>query len=105
MFYNEQIDTNVIQSIQTASKTCDLLVVMGTSFSTQPMTGLLQWFDHCDVIVLNQTSVPLPKRPAERLSLQILGSFRRIFENSEGNTEESIEGLCGKWMIILSVLF
>lgn len=105
MFYNESINSDLIQSIQTASKTCDLLVVMGTSFSTQPMTGLLRWFDHCDVVVLNQTSVNLPSRPIDRLSLQVLGSFRTIFEEAEGESEEGFEGLCGKWMAVLSVAF
>ena len=103
MFYNESISNDAIQSIQAASQTCDLLVVMGTSFSTQPMTGLLRWFDHCDVIVLNQTSVCLPKRPVDRLSLQVLGSFRTIFEEAEGDSEEGLDGLHGKWMAVLPV--
>ena len=98
MFYNESINDGVIQSIQAASKTCDLLVVMGTSFSTQPMTGLLRWFDHCDVVVLNQTSVNLPNRPVDRLSLQVLGSFRTIFEEAEKDSEEGLDDLYGKWI-------
>ena len=103
MFYNESINDGVIQSIQAASKTCDLLVVMGTSFSTQPMTGLLHWFDHCDVVVLNQTSVNLPNRPIDRLSLQVLGSFRTIFEEAEEDSEEGLDDLNGKWIVVLSV--
>ena len=103
MFYNESINDGVIQSIQAASKTCDLLVVMGTSFSTQPMTGLLRWFDHCDVVVLNQTSVNLPNRPIDRLSLQVLGSFRTIFEEAEEDSEEGLDDLNGKWIVVLSV--
>ena len=103
MFYNESINDGVIQSIQAASKTCDLLVVMGTSFSTQPMTGLLRWFDHCDVVVLNQTSVNLPNRPVDRLSLQVLGSFRTIFEEAEKDSEEGLDDLNGKWIAVLSV--
>ena len=104
VFYNEVVNVEKVSEIEAVSKSCDLLLVMGTSFSTHPVSDFLRFFESCDIIVLNQTSINLPKRSKIPLSLQVLGSFHVLFTEVTSEKKDTLDNLVsGKWIYRLPV--
>ena len=104
VFYNEAVSAEKVNEIEAVSKDCDLLLVMGTSFSTYPVSDFLRYFESCDIIVLNQTSINLPKRSTIPLSLQVLGSFHVLFSEVTREKKDALDNVVsGKWIYRLPV--
>lgn len=51
VFYGDIIENEVLATIETVSKECDLLLVMGTSLSTYPVSQYIECFKDCDIVV------------------------------------------------------
>ena len=50
LFYNEQVSGNVLSSFQQEAKAADLLLILGTSLSTYPVSNCLSFFQDCDIV-------------------------------------------------------
>lgn len=80
VFYNECVNNSSIKLIKTAAETCDLLLILGTSLSTHPISEYISFFNHCDLVVMNQSNIQIPERGDDVITVQILGSFRELFD-------------------------
>ena len=68
-----------MERMKQASVVCDLLLILGTSLSTHPVSECVRLFDHCDLLVLNQSNIQIPERGDGVKTVQILGFFRELF--------------------------
>ena len=50
LFYNEQVSGNILSSFQQEAKAADLLLILGTSLSTYPVSSCLSFFQDCDIV-------------------------------------------------------
>lgn len=102
VFYNECVDSTSMERMKQASVVCDLLLILGTSLSTHPVSECVRLFDHCDLLVLNQSNIQIPERGDGVKTVQILGSFRELF-GEDGDALTEPEPLKDKCVYVLSV--
>ena len=102
VFYNECVDSTSMERMKQASVVCDLLLILGTSLSIHPVSECVRLFDHCDLLVLNQSNIQIPKRGDGVKTVQILGSFRELF-GEDGDALTESEPLKDKCVYVLSV--
>ena len=50
LFYNEQVSGNILSSFQQEAQAADLLLILGTSLSTYPVSKCLSFFQNCDIV-------------------------------------------------------
>lgn len=102
VFYNECVDNTSMERMKQAAEACDLLLILGTSLSTHPVSECVRLFDHCDLLVLNQSNIQIPERGNAVKTVQILGSFRELFgeDCSELTDPEPLKDKC---VYVLSV--
>ena len=102
VFYSECVDSTSMERMKQASEVCDLLLILGTSLSTHPVSECVRLFDHCDLLVLNQSNIQIPERGDGVKTVQILGSFRELF-GEDGDALTEPEPLKDKCVYVLSV--
>ena len=103
VFYNECVNNSSIKLIKTAAETCDLLLILGTSLSTHPISEYISFFNHCDLVVMNQSNIQIPERGDDVITVQILGSFRELFDEDIDvlTTNKEVRNKC---VYVLSVV-
>lgn len=50
VFYGDIVENEVLTTIEKVSKECDLLLIMGTSLSTYPISQYIDCFKNCDIV-------------------------------------------------------
>lgn len=50
LFYNEKVSDSILSSFQKEAESADLLLILGTSLSTYPVSDCLSYFQNCDIV-------------------------------------------------------
>ena len=50
LFYNEKVSDSTLSSFQKEAESADLLLILGTSLSTYPVSDCLSYFQNCDIV-------------------------------------------------------
>ena len=56
VFYKECVNEEYLTELSEEAKTCDLLLVLGTSLSTYPVSECIQLFNDCDLVFVSPSS-------------------------------------------------
>ena len=75
VLYEESLDSNTLENAVHAISKADMLIVAGTSLSVYPAAGLIEYYQHNRLVLINKSKTPLDNRA----DMVIQGSLGEIF--------------------------
>ena len=115
LFYHEAVTEDALVRMKQEATSADLLLILGTSLSTSPVSDCISFFSDCDIVCpltwfqfqisMNQTTIHIQNRDkSPPLTVQLLGSFSSILCMDKQAAEKTLDTvITSKSIIVLHV--
>ena len=115
LFYHEAVTEDALIRMKQEATSADLLLILGTSLSTSPVSDCISFFSNCDIVCLlivyqfqismNQTNIQIQNRDiSPPLTVQLLGSFSSILCMDKQRAEKTLDTvITSKSIIVMHV--
>ncbi|KAK8789642.1 hypothetical protein WA171_001733, partial [Blastocystis sp. BT1] len=102
LFYHEAVTEDALIRMKQEATSADLLLILGTSLSTSPVSDCISFFSNCDIISMNQTNIQIQNRDiSPPLTVQLLGSFSSILCMDKQRAEKTLDTVITSKSIIV----
>ena len=115
LFYHEAVTEDTLARMKQEATSADLLLILGTSLSTSPVSDCISFFSHCDIVLkyveshpqisINQTNIHIRNRDRNPpLTVQLLGSFSSVLCLDTQKAEKDLDTVVtSKSIVVLQV--